>query len=200
MSFENLDANDEMEREEEEAILPEESSNRMFIIAAAVLGAIALLALICIAVYALVLLPRSRSAMEAQRATVDAQNTEIAVKIAQTSTAAAQAAIEAAYTFTPTATSADTPTPVSTSTSVVVLPSQTPLVSPTIQPEMATSTALRLTLTANAGVIAATLTARPQATTIPATGFADEVGLPVLLGLAILFIVIIFLARRLRTT
>jgi LPXTG-motif cell wall-anchored protein len=35
-------------------------------------------------------------------------------------------------------------------------------------------------------------------TSIPKTGFADEVGAPALLGLAGVLLVIIFLARRLR--
>jgi LPXTG-motif cell wall-anchored protein len=44
------------------------------------------------------------------------------------------------------------------------------------------------------------LTARPlQPTEIPKTGFAGEVGLPAMLGMAVLLIVIIILARRLRT-
>ena len=35
-------------------------------------------------------------------------------------------------------------------------------------------------------------------TALPTTGFADEVGLPALVGAAIALIIIIFLARRLR--
>lgn len=42
--------------------------------------------------------------------------------------------------------------------------------------------------------------ARTTATALPATGFADEVGLPGLLGLALGLIVLIFLARTLRLT
>jgi LPXTG-motif cell wall-anchored protein len=55
-------------------------------------------------------------------------------------------------------------------------------------------------LQANATLYAATLTARPlQPTAIPNTGFADDVGLPAMLGMAVLLVVVIFLARRLRT-
>jgi LPXTG-motif cell wall-anchored protein len=65
---------------------------------------------------------------------------------------------------------------------------------------MATATALHATLEANATLYVSTLTARPlQPTEIPKTGFADEVGLPAMLGMAVLLIVIIILARRLRT-
>jgi LPXTG-motif cell wall-anchored protein len=56
-----------------------------------------------------------------------------------------------------------------------------------------------VTLTANAVILGSTLTARPLTTSIPSTGFADEVGLPMMLGLAILLIAVIFLARRLRS-
>lgn len=202
MAFENLDVDDEFDELDEldvdEGLLAEESSNRMFLIIAGVLGGIALLALICIAVYALVLLPQSRSAQSEQKATVDAQNTEVASIIMETSTAAALRAIEAAYTPTPTETSIPAPpTFTSTPTSVVAMPTGG-VEAGTLSPQMATATALHATLTANALLYEATLTARPQATAIPDTGFADDVGLPVLLGLAGLLIVIIFLARRLR--
>jgi LPXTG-motif cell wall-anchored protein len=67
---------------------------------------------------------------------------------------------------------------------------------------MATATALYPTLTANAILFAQTQTARPAQSTqqvIPDTGFADDIGLPALLGAAVLLVVVIFLARRLRT-
>lgn len=207
MAFEDLDIEmddeDEFGVEEEEGLAEEEGSNRMFLIAAGVLGGIALLTIICIAVYALVLLPRSRSAQGQQQATLDAQNTQVAGIINQTSTAAAQAAIEAAYTPTPTNTlpPTATATQLPTSTSVVVLPTASetgPAVVGTIAPDMATATALRITLTANAILYNATLTATAQGG-IPDTGFADDAGLPLLMGIAVLLIVVIFLARRLRT-
>jgi LPXTG-motif cell wall-anchored protein len=204
MSFENLDiTNGDMG--EPESPPPEESGNRMFLIAAGVLGAIALIALICIAVYSLVLLPRRREAQAQQKATLDVQNTEVALIIANTSTAAAMAAIQAAYTNTPTI----TPIPPTATASLVptasptsVLAVSTATTGATLQPEMATATVLNATLTANAILFSKTLTARPPQATqaIPDTGFADNIGLPAMLGLAILLIAIIFLARRLRTT
>jgi len=39
----------------------------------------------------------------------------------------------------------------------------------------------------------------PTATALPTTGFAEDAGVPMMLGLAVLLIVIIFLARRLRS-
>jgi len=204
MTFENMDMDNEFDELETEA-LPEESNNRMFFIVAGVLGAIALLAMICIAVYALVLLPRSREAQTGQKATLDAQNTEVAFIIEQTSTAAAVEAIKAAYTATPTETQVpDTPTPTSSPTPVVAMASEVTTdqgIVLTIGPEMATATALHATLTANAALYEATLTARAaKPTSIPNTGFADDVGLPMMIGLAGLLIVVVFLARRLRST
>jgi hypothetical protein len=199
MTFDNVEFEEELGGEEPGETPPEESSNRMFLIAAGVLGAVAFLLLVCIAVYALVLLPRSRNAQNQQKATLDAQNTEVASIINATSTAAALAAIEAAYTPTPTETPIPSPTP--SPTFVVAMPTETATgVLQTIAPEMATATALNATLTANALLYQATLTARPgQPTSIPETGFADEVGLPAMLGLALLLIVVIILARRLRS-
>lgn len=199
MSFENLDLNEEFD---EEPVPPEESSNRTFIIIAGVLGFIALLALVCIAVYALVLLPRTRLATENQRATVEAQNTQVAEMVASTSTEEALQAIIAAYTRTPTATelpptftATSSPTPVlAVPTTAVVLPTDTP------NAQTATAISLFATLDANATRLASTFTARPGgATEMPGTGFADDIGLPAMLGMALLLIAIIFLARRLRT-
>jgi hypothetical protein len=202
MTFENLDVNGNLQSPE--APPPEESGNRMFFIVAGVLGGIALLALICIAVYALVWRPQSMKVREQNLATLNAQNTEVASIIASTSTAARQAAIEAAYTATSTKTPVPAP-PTATlpPTSVVAIPSEGSPAAATLLPEMATATALYPTLTANAILFSQTLTARPAlatSTVIPDTGFADNIGLPLMLGLAVLLIVVIFLARRLRTT
>jgi hypothetical protein len=183
MGMEDFKLDDDLEQPSEEEALPEESSNRTFLIIAAALGGIALIALVCIAIYALVLYPRSQSEQEARRATVDAET-----------------AISAKFTATPTLTSLPpTATATSSPTPVVAVPITSPQ-APTVGPEMATATALHSTLQANATLYAATLTARPlQPTAIPNTGFADDVGLPAMLGLAVLLVVVIFLARRLRT-
>jgi hypothetical protein len=191
---------DDLGQPSDEALQPEESSNRTFLIIAAVLGGIALLALVCIALYAFVVLPGTRNEQAARRATVEAQNTEVAVIIASTSTSAAETAIAAAFTPIPTRTPRPpTDTPTSSPTPVVAVEIASPQ-APTIGPEMATATALHSTLQANATLYAATLTAKPLTpTAIPTTGFADQVGLPAMLGMALLLVVVIFLARRLRS-
>lgn len=201
MAFEDLDT----ERiEEEEIAPPEESSNRTFFIIAGVLGAIALLALICIAGYALIYLPQRSNTQNAQRSTLEAQNTEVQRIINATSTAAELAKIEAAYTATPTITPIPpTATATASQTPVVAIPTTAvgEVGLGTMGPDMATATALHATLDANATLYAATLTARPLQPTeyVPDTGFADNVGLPLLLGMAILLVAVIFIARRFRT-
>ena len=105
-------------------------------------------------------------------------------------------------THTPTATSvAASPTVFASPTPVLAIgTTTTPPAIATVGPELATATALHATLTANAVLYAATLTARVgQPTSVPDTGFADDVGLPTMLGLAVLLIAVIFLVRRVRT-
>ena len=170
-------------------------------IIAGVLGAIAVLALVCIAVYALMILPGQRTARATYEATLNAQNTEVAYIINQTATSAAMAAIEAAYTNTPIPTAIPaTATPTATQTSVVVVAAINTATA-TLRPEMATATVLNATILANAEQYAATTTAQGNIVeqAIPDTGFADEAGLPVLFGMAILLLGVVFLARRLRT-
>jgi len=200
MGMEDFQLDDDLEQPSEEEPQPEASSNRTFLIIAASLGGIALIALVCIAIYALVLLPRTRNEQEARRATLEAQNTEVAVIIARTSTSAAETAIAAAFTATPTRKSLPPTASATSSPTPVVAVEMTSPQAPTLSSEMATATALNSTLQANATLYAATLTAKPlQPTAIPTTGFADEVGLPAMLGMAVLLVVVIFLARRLRS-
>lgn len=199
MGIETLDFDDDFDRQDENP--PEESSNRTFLVIAGVLGAVAVLALIFIAVYALMILPGQRSARAEYQTTLDAQNTEVANIINQTATSAAVSAIEAAYTHTPTPTQPlAVPTVTVTPTSVVVMAEES-TVSPTIRPEMATATVLNATIMANAEQYEITSTAQALVgdQTIPDTGFADQVGLPLLLGIAVLLMAVFFLARRLRS-
>ena len=169
--------------------LPEESSNRTFIMAAAGIGALLVLSMICLGVYALVLAPRQQEARATEAANIILQNT----LVAQTQTAEAEA-----DTPTPIPSVTDTPLPTTTitPTQVVVLPSDTPTpftTLPTLEPLTATAAA-QATLDAISG---ADLT--PTATALPATGFADEAGVPTLLLLGCVLLVVVFIARGLRT-
>jgi glucose/arabinose dehydrogenase len=169
--------------------LPEESANRTFIMAAACLGGLLILSMICLAVYALVLAPRQQEARATQAALIILQNTEVA----QTQTAEAA---EDTPTSIPTVTNTPLPTATVTPTQVVVLPSDTPTpftTLPTIDPLTATAAA-QATADAEAGE---TATATPTA--LPATGFADEAGIPTLILFGALLVIVVFVARGLRT-
>jgi LPXTG-motif cell wall-anchored protein len=174
----------DMELDAEEAQPPEESNNRTFLIVAGILGGITLLALVCIAVYAFVVLPGQRARQAEQLAAVAAQNTQVALALTQTSEVAA---------FTPTFTVTLPPanTPTKSPTPVVAVPTNT--TQATVDPKTATVAAL---LTQAAIV---TQTVMPTATALPSTGFVEDVGIPGLMGMAVLLIAVIFLARRLRT-
>jgi hypothetical protein len=169
--------------------LPEESANRTFIMAAAGLGGLLILSMICLAVYALVLAPRQQEARATQAALIILQNTEVA----QTQTAEAA---EDTPTSIPTITNTPLPTATVTPTQVVVLPSDTPTpftTLPTIDPLTATAAA-QATADADGEE---TATATPTA--LPATGFADEAGIPTLILFGALLVIVVFVARGLRT-
>jgi len=169
--------------------LPEESSNRTFVIAAVSLGGLLVLSMICLLVYALVLAPRQQEARATDVVLVNQQNTQEAL----TQTAVV---LEKTPTRTPTGTESPDETITATPTLVVVLPTETPtpfLTLPTLAPGTATAAA-QLTLAAAQGGGGET----PTPTALPATGFADEVGIPALALAGGLLLAVIFIARSLR--
>jgi hypothetical protein len=174
------------------APLPEESSNRTFVMVAGGLGALLVLSMICLAVYALVLAPRQQASRATQAIEVNLQNTQQA----QTQTAAV---VQQTPSRTPTATETQEPTATVTPTQVVVLPTSTAtpfLTLPTLAPETATAAAQQ-TLAAQSGGGGATVTA--TSTALPATGFAEDIGVPTLALLGGVLLAVIFIARGLRT-
>jgi len=174
-----------MDFDMEDTAPPEESGNRTFIIVAGILGAITVLALVCIAAYAFVILPNQRAQQQERDAQANAQNTQVALAITQTYAAKA---IKPSSTVTPVS---PTSVPTSSPTPVVAVPTNT---SDALgDPRTATVSAL---LTQAAIV---TRTVIPTSTALPATGFVEDVGVPGMLGMAALLIAVIFLARRLRT-
>lgn len=190
-----LDDNQDQEFQEEDVAEEkpaEESGNRTFIIVAVVLGAIMLLSLVCIAIVALRSLGPSRSLRETQVAAItetdQAQQAIVAMGVEQTHAVETQKALPTKTQVPPTKTT------IPTNTQVVARPgggSPTPLL--TVDPRTATVAAL-FTQAAEAQK-----TVIPTSTALPESGFADEVGLPGLVALAMGLIVIVFLARRLRT-
>jgi len=192
--YEDNDAFDDYEAvDDAEKSPPEESGNRTFIIVAGIMGAILVLALVCMVVYAMVWAPQNKGEQQAEAATIEAQNTSVALSSALTADANA-------WTETPTITptkSPDTPVP---SRTPVLAPSDTPVsggqasgIDPTADQRTATVSAL---LTAQAEM---ELTATPVPDALPNSGFADDVGIPGLIALAAGLVIVIFLSRRLRT-
>ena len=171
--------------------LPEESTNRPFVIAAAVLGGIMLLSIVCLGLYALVLAPRQRAARATEAANIILQNTQVVIGMTETAGALQPS-------FTPPPTRSPLPSNTPTRTRVVVLPTNTPTATTappsTIDPLTRTAAAL-----ATLNALTATASRTPTATALPSTGFADDVGVSNLILLGGGLVVVVFLARRLRT-
>jgi hypothetical protein len=162
---------------------PEESSNRTFLIAAGILGGIVLLSIACLAAYALLILPGQKATSSAAN---DAQATTNA-QIQGALTATMQAQLK------PTAT-AITPSPTSVLAQVPMATSQAFV---TNTPDPATATIAVALTQARAAQL--TVVVQPTASAIPGTGIADEYGLPGLVAMGLAFMIVILLARRLRS-
>jgi len=94
----------------------EQSDNRTFLLVAGILGAILILALVCMAIYAMVFMPQRRDAQSTQAAQINIQNTDVAM-------AAAMTAQAQAWTSTPTVTGTPAPITATSSPTPVVAPS-----------------------------------------------------------------------------
>ncbi|MEN6435498.1 MAG: LPXTG cell wall anchor domain-containing protein [Anaerolineaceae bacterium] len=177
---------------------PNKPGNRAFITIIGIIGAITLVA----AAVGIGLLYMQNTSKLDEAAQINAENT-------MTVQAATQQAYESGLLLTPSATLIPVETEAPSPTPVIVFPTDTPEPTATVEPVTAadlgdprTATVAALLTQAAQGnptaAAAGTLTAQPTA--LPTTGFADEVGLPGLFGLALLGIVILFVARRLRTS
>ncbi len=188
------------EFEEEPQASPEPSKpggNRNFILAIGILGAISLLTLIVLIVVGLVILPQRNAARLEQAAVINAGNTATAQAATQQAFAAQQT-----MSVVPTETMTASASPMPSSTPVVAFATETlappigGLGTPLAQQDLSARTqTVAALLTQAAG---GTRTPTPSSTALPITGFADEVGLPALIGLAVLLIVVIFMVRRVR--
>jgi hypothetical protein len=159
----------------------EESGNRTFQIVAIVLGGLVLLGLLCVAGYIVINLGSNRQNNAAGTAqsiqgqqTIQAGLTQRSLLQAQTLTAAVTNTVE---------------------------PSRTPVIaeasstaSPTSNPATATVGAAFTQLAVS------TQTIIPTSTALPNTGFADDIGAPGLMMVAVALVAVIFLVRRLRTS
>ncbi len=175
-----------------EAQLPEESNNnRTFMVAIGILGGIILISVACLGGF-LLLNSRGRSAAQGVQATANANGTASAIVIInQALTATFQASI------LPT----DTPTSPPTSTPPVGVASPTNTPDPANPAALAPGTSAAATATVGAALTQAAvaqLTIVVTTTALPNTGFADDLGLPGLVVMALAFVIVILLARRLR--
>ncbi len=163
---------------------PEEGNNRTFLIVAGILGGIILITAACLGL--VLLFNRNNTPAvdpAAQTATAQAQNNVINDAL----TATFQASILPTTTLTPAP----------TATSVVALESATP----TLDPALANNAPLTATIAAAlTQAAAAQLTIVPTTTALPNTGFMDDYGLPGMFVMAVAFVIVILLARRLRVS
>ncbi|HSG25612.1 MAG TPA: hypothetical protein VLA32_05800 [Anaerolineales bacterium] len=192
----------DMDFPEEEDELEEEdsssTSNRTFMMVAGGLGALVIIALVCVAVYVFLIKP-------GRDANTQSTQTAQAFELAQVQTRTQAAVVQ------PTNTPLPTNTPVPPTNTPLPTATQAPVEDgsgggPTPDPRTATVQAL-LTQAALAQTQAAqqllTQTSTPTATGLPDTGIADDLGNispQVMLGLAGLLILVIFIARRLRAS
>jgi len=221
--FDNLEDNEpeatETEAAEEEA---RPASNRNFLLALGILGGLFLLLVVALVVVALLFLPRERARREATNAAISTQNAATAQAATEGAIIAMQLLTPSA---TPTVTQTLVP-PTPTNTLVVAVPTSTstPTVevaaqdTPAVEARTATVAAL-LTQAAGGGAPGAGTPGAGEtpgtgvtpgagtpgagggiatATRLPDGGFADDVGLPGLFGLALGLTVVIVLVRRLR--
>jgi len=183
MAFTDME---DLEEEQEEAT-PAGRSNRNFWLIFGILGGILVLSLACVLVYALVIRPQQIERANSVAATDVAMATEVAFAMTQT---------DVAKHIAPTRTPTNTPLPVVATRTSVIQNAEITSTATSVDEAIATRNAL-LTL-------AAELTTTPaiptSTTTLPDSGFADEVGVPGLLGLALVFVVVIFLVRRMRAS
>lgn len=201
---------------------------RTFLTILGIVGSIFVLAIIVLIAFVLISRNRTAARFQQQAATINAENTTVALIAAETASVLNQRMTEKAMppTWTPTSgivtatrTSTQVP-PTRTSTVAVAADSAartstvaaflTEVAQSTTAPK---ATGTRTTTVSAAGTrtntvsaagtrtttVRATATRRTATTTaLPTTGFAEDVGLPGLFGAALVLVVIIILARKLR--
>lgn len=195
----------------EKPLPPPNGDNRTFWVAVALLGATFVFTLVAMASYVLVIRPQNTAQESTQVAEFDLQGT---------------ATLMAAFRTTATALALtkEAPAQGSTNTPLAEAVTQTSIATPTLPLATASPNAGSVAPSSKNGAPAATQTALgvaqktslagptptatqtpfpqptplPTSTALPETGFADRAGLPRFLGLGLLFLVLIFAARRIR--
>lgn len=191
------DGNTQDMMETPDAPPPEEKSNRTFWIVGGIMAGLVFLTLVCMAIYFLILRPRTTTQSIATQAAISTEN---ALNI-QKATLTAQAALWTATippTPSPLPTKTKIPnTPVPSPTPVIANPLSSPAATDTTDPAiLASQTQLAYQMTSTYFVAQGTAGFGGQG--MPSTGFFDEVGLPGMIILALALVIVILLARRMR--
>jgi LPXTG-motif cell wall-anchored protein len=172
---------------------PNGPDNRGFILVVSILGGLFLLALLIMALYVVVVLPKNRAQQSTQAAQIGLANTSTVSALTQ----AATLAVKSPTPVPPTVTLTSTPTLKPTFTPVLAIATSTLAPSlESVEPRTATVSAL-LTQAAQAEL---TGTSLPTSTALPKTGIAEDMRIPSLLGLTVLLLAVIFVVRRLRAS
>ena len=184
MSFEEPNFDENVPDDEQ---LPEESNNnRTFLIAAGILGGIILISIAClVGVY---LFTQNSSTQVNEQAVAASETEQVASNfINDALTATFEASILPTATLPPT------------STPVVNIATVTRTADPNLVTGAGTPAAATATVGAALTQAAiAQLTIVPTTTALPQTGFVEDVGVPGLVVMALAFIIVILMARRLR--
>lgn len=186
MSLDNF-SDDQFDSEVFPEDLPPEpvkrSGNRTFLTVIIILGVVFLLALLGLLFFAPKYLANQRAANMEQAALINAANTATAMAAVSMANQQQTALALTAIALKPPA--------IPTKTPVVAVVANTPVVAGTglSESEMATVAALQTQMGGQATLVP---------TELPDAGFADEVGLPLMGGMALLLVVIIIFSRKLR--
>jgi hypothetical protein len=187
----------------------EESSNRPFIIASVALGGLFVAGLVSLGLYAFKIKPAQASASATQIAEINVSNTQVAVYAEATSVAQVAAVVASDNEQQARVSSSlDYNANESNANSIQVLPAepisvvQAPVSSTNSESSVVQSDNKAVTSSINAvevysnSVDTVESVASPE--TLPDTGFADEVGLPVLVSAMLALISIVIVTRSVR--
>ena len=187
----------------------EESSNRPFIIASVALGGLFVAGLVSLGLYAFKIKPAQASASATQIAEINVSNTQVAVYAEATSVAQVAAVVASDNEQQARVSSSlDSNANESNTNSIQVLPAepisvvQAPVSATNSESSVVQSDNKAVTSSINAvevysnSVDTVESVASPE--TLPDTGFADEVGLPVLVSAMLALISIVIVTRSVR--
>lgn len=177
-----------------------EPKNRSFMVIVGILGAVIVLAIVATAVFALFILPGRNADQAHLAAKLNAQNTAVVMQ----ATSGALTAMVPTNTPLPPPTDTPTPEPTFTPTATSAPATATPELGTggglTGDAVMTATVSALLTQAAGGKPGAGAVEGGPTvvSTALPTTGFADGLGIPGLIGMGVLFVALILVARQAR--